>query len=236
MINKKKPRILKHLWDKESGLSGMLILLFIMHFVLIPIFGSHRLFMVILNIFWMLFLMAGIFALAKNQKQALVISIIPVLFIVFGWISIYNTSTIIITTELILTVCTFALLIMLVLIKVFEPGPVTVYRIIGSIVVYMLLANLWAMVYIFLYQNIEGSFQVTLPPFETNSLQANFLYFSYITITTTGYGEILPLHPLARSLVQIEAMIGVLYPVILIGRLVSDNTSKPKLKKEIPKS
>ena len=96
MINKKKTRILKHLWDKESGLSGMLILLFIMHFVLIPIFGSHRLFMVILNIFWMLFLMAGIFALAKNQKQALVISIIPVLFIVFGWISIYNTSTIII--------------------------------------------------------------------------------------------------------------------------------------------
>ena len=48
------------------------------------------------------------------------------------------------------------------------------------------------------------------------------MYFSYITITTTGFGEIVPLHPLARSLVQLEAFIGVLYPVILIGRLVSD--------------
>jgi hypothetical protein len=229
---KKNPQLLKHLWTKESGLSGMLVLLFIMHFILIPVFGSHRFFMVILNIFWMLFLMAGIFALAKSQKQAIIISIIPVLFIFFGWLSIYNTSNIIITTELILTICTFLLLIMLVLIKVFEPGPVTIYRIIGSIVVYLLVANLWAMVYIFLYENIEGSFQITLPPFASNSLQANFLYFSYITLTTTGFGEIVPLHPLARSLVQVEAIIGVMYPVVLIGRLVSDNTSAPKIKKE----
>jgi uncharacterized membrane protein YkvI len=105
---------------------------------------------------------------------------------------------------------------------------VTIFRIIGSVVVYMLIANLWSIVYIYIFNNIEGSFQVTLPPFETNSLQANFLYFSYVTLTTTGFGEIAPLHPLARSLVQVEAMIGVLYPVILIGKLVSDNTSKPK--------
>ena len=228
MIYKKKPRVLKHLWTKESGLSGMLILLFTMHFILIPLFGSRTFFMATLNVFWMLFLMAGIFALAKSNKQAMLISVIPILFIVFSWINVFNKSTFIITTELILTVCTFALLIMLVLIKVFEPGPVTVYRIIGSIVVYMLVANLWAMLYIFFYQNIEGSFQVTLPPFESNSLQANFLYFSYITLTTTGFGEIVPLHPLARSLVQVEAIIGVMYPVVLIGRLVSDNTSTPK--------
>lgn len=228
MKYKNKQLLFNQLWVKESGLSGMLILLLIMHFVLIPLFGSHKLFMVILNIFWMLFLMAGIFALAKNRKQAIVISIIPILYIVFGWISSNNTSPIIIATQLILTFCTFALLIMLVLLKVFEPGPVTVFRIIGSIVVYMLLAHLWAMAYLFLYENIDGSFQITLPPFESNSLQANFLYFSYITLTTTGFGDIAPLHPLARSLVQVEAMIGVLYPVILIGRLVSDNTNKPK--------
>jgi hypothetical protein len=57
------------------------------------------------------------------------------------------------------------------------------------------------------------------------------MYFSYITITTTGFGEIVPLHPIARSLVQLEAIIGVLYPVILIGRLVSDiNTDSPETK------
>ncbi|REH01706.1 ion channel [Flavobacterium aquicola] len=119
----------------------------------------------------------------------------------------------------------------MVLKKVFEPGPITEYRVIGSIVVYMILANLWSVIYQFVYEHIPSAFQITMPAFESNTLQANFLYFSYITITTTGYGDIFPLHPVARSLVQIEAIIGVLYPVILIGRLVSDaneNTSKKR--------
>jgi hypothetical protein len=228
MTNKMKRRILKNIWANESGLSGMLVLLLVMHFILIPIFGSHALFSIMLDIFWMLLLTTGIFSLAKNKRQAIIISIVPFLFIVISWISTFNKTTFIQTTELILSVLTFVLLITIVLIKVFEPGPVTIFRIIGSVVVYMLIANLWSIVYIYIFNNIEGSFQITLPPFETNSLQANFLYFSYITLTTTGFGDIVPLHPLARSLVQVEAMIGVLYPVILIGKLVSDNTSKPK--------
>ena len=221
----KKYRFLNHLWDKESGLSGMLILLFVMHFVLIPMFGSFSFFLVVLNIFWMLFLMAGIFALSKSRKQAVLISIVPVLFIVFGWISVFNPTPFSILTDLILSIITFLLLIILVLLKVFEPGPITTHRVIGSVVAYMIMANLWAIVYQFFYQHVQGSFQVTLPPFESNSLDANFMYFSYITITTTGFGEIVPLHPMARALVQVEAFIGVLYPVILIGRLVSDANS-----------
>jgi hypothetical protein len=230
MTNKMKRRILKNIWANESGLSGMLVLLLVMHFILIPIFGSHALFSIMLDIFWMLLLTTGIFSLAKNKRQAIIISIVPFLFIVISWISTFNKTTFIQTTELILSVLTFVLLITIVLIKVFEPGPVTIFRIIGSIVVYMLIANLCSIVYIYIFNNVEGSFQIKLPPFETNSLQANFLYFSYITLTTNGFGDIVPLHPLARSLVQVEAMIGVLYPVILIGKLVSDNTSIPKNK------
>src|SRR6187402_540951 len=93
MINTKIHRIFKHLWTKESGLSGMFILLFIMHFIFIPVFGSRTFFMATLNVFWMLFLMAGIFAIAKSNKQAMLISIIPILFIVFSWINVFNKST-----------------------------------------------------------------------------------------------------------------------------------------------
>ncbi len=222
MKKPKKVRLLNRLWDQESGLSGMIILLTIMQFVFIPLFGSYSSFMVILNIFWMLFLMAGIFSLATTNKQALLISIIPVLFIVFSWINVFISTPFVLAVELILSICTFSLLIILVLKKVFEPGPITAHRIIGSIVIYMLMAQLWTVVYVFFYEHISGSFQLTLPPFESNSLQANFLYFSYVTISTTGFGEILPLHPLARALVNLEAIFGVLYPVVLIGRLVSD--------------
>lgn len=233
MIKHKQYRFLNHLWNKESGLSGMFILLCIMHFVLIPIFGSYSSFMVIINVFWMLFLIAGIISLSKSKKQTFLFTIIPFLFVLFGWISVFRQTPFVLFADIFFTVATFGLLIVLVLKKVFEPGPITEYRVIGSIVVYMILANLWSVIYLFIYEHIPGAFQITLPPFESNTLQANFLYFSYITITTTGFGEIVPLHPIARSMVQIEAIIGVLYPVILIGRLVSDaneNSAKKKQK------
>jgi Ion channel len=50
---------------------------------------------------------------------------------------------------------------------------------------------------------------------------AAMVYFSFTTLTTLGYGDIVPLHPYARGLANIEAMIGQLYPAILIARLVS---------------
>lgn len=177
----------------------------------------------------MLFLIAGIIALSKTRRQTLSLVIIPFLFVLFNWISIFENTPFVQLSDIILTIATFVLLIVLVLTKVFEPGPVTEYRVIGSIVVYMILANLWSVIYLFIYRHIPGAFQITLPPFESNTLEANFMYFSYITITTTGYGEIVPLHPFARAMVQIEAIIGVLYPVILIGRLVS-NASENKAK------
>jgi hypothetical protein len=233
MIKHKKIRFLNHLWNKESGLSGMLVLLFAMHFILIPLFGSNSFFMVTINIFWLLFLVAGIISLSKSKKQILLFSIIPFLFILFGWITIFERTPFVLFADIFFTIATFALLIILVLKKVFEPGPITGYRVIGSIVVYMILANLWSVIYLFIYEHIPGSFSITLPPFESNTLTANFLYFSYITITTTGFGEIVPLHPFARAMVEVEAIIGVLYPVILIGRLVSDaneNNAKKKQK------
>ncbi|MCV2483573.1 ion channel [Flavobacterium sp. SH_e] len=218
----KKDRFLYRFWTQEKGLSGMLILLFIMHFIAIPFFGSYPHFMIAVNIFWMLFIFAGIIAVSKHRKQALIISIIPVLFLAIQWINYLNHNVFILFADLILSVAIMLLLIVLVLAKVLEPGPVTIYRIIGSVVVYMLLVQFWSTLYLFLFEHIEGSFQISESKFESNSDQASFMYFSYVCITSTGFGEIVPLHPLARSLVQIEVLTGVLYPVVLIGRLVSD--------------
>ncbi|KAF2328723.1 ion channel [Flavobacterium ginsenosidimutans] len=218
----KKDRFLYRFWTQEKGLSGMLILLFIMHFIAIPLFGSYPHFMIAVNIFWMLFIFAGIIAVSKHRKQALIISIIPVLFLAIQWINYLNHNVFILFADLILSVAIMLLLIVLVLAKVLEPGPVTIYRIIGSVVVYMLLVQFWSTLYLFLFEHIEGSFQITESKFESNSDQASFMYFSYVCITSTGFGEIVPLHPLARALVQIEVLTGVLYPVVLIGRLVSD--------------
>jgi hypothetical protein len=58
--------------------------------------------------------------------------------------------------------------------------------------------------------------------FDDNPALANSVfYLSFVTLTSTGYGDIVPLHPFARSLCNIESVIGQLYPATLLARLVT---------------
>jgi len=63
---------------------------------------------------------------------------------------------------------------------------------------------------------------LTQQPVRTNEL----VYFSLTTLTSTGYGDILPVHPLARSLANLEAVCGQLFLAIFLARLVSLHRSK----------
>ena len=88
----------------------------------------------------------------------------------------------------------------------------------ASVTIYILLAALFSP----LYNTIEA---LSPGSFVDNSLGQpvqwqQILYFSFVTITTTGYGDILPINPWARSLATLEAMCGVLYVALLMGRLV----------------
>jgi hypothetical protein len=58
---------------------------------------------------------------------------------------------------------------------------------------------------------------------DVNSLKytAELLYFSFSTLTTNGYGDIVPVNPIARALANAEAITGQMYVVLLIGRLLS---------------
>jgi hypothetical protein len=103
---------------------------------------------------------------------------------------------------------------------VFRPGRVTYHRIIGAILLYLLIALAFATLYVFVGLGLPNSFRGIV--FEDNSTVANsVIYFSFVTLTSTGYGDIVPLHPIARSLCSIESVVGILYPATLLGRLVT---------------
>jgi hypothetical protein len=56
---------------------------------------------------------------------------------------------------------------------------------------------------------------------DRTTLPSDLVYFSFSTLTSVGYGDIVPVHPFARSLTNVEAIIGQLYPATLLARLVS---------------
>ncbi len=53
------------------------------------------------------------------------------------------------------------------------------------------------------------------------AVASNLIYFSFVTLTSIGYGDIVPVHPFARALANVEAIIGQLYPATLLARLVT---------------
>jgi len=111
----------------------------------------------------------------------------------------------------------------MVAVQVFGEGPVTGHRIRGAILVYLLLGGIWALLYQLVALTIPHAFRLPEDMAGGNiyALQRLLPYFSFITLTTTGYGDITPVHPLARTLTMLEALVGQLYPAITLARLVS---------------
>jgi hypothetical protein len=209
-----------HFWNEESGLTSMFILLCISNFVIIPFFTGRVTILVLLRIIWFGLLVAGITSISESRSQMLRFSALPVLLVVVSIMELFLDNKFMDYLDFVIQISAFALLIGMVLVKVFENGSVTVHRVVGSIVAYMLIGNIWAIIFQFLYIHIPGSLQVPTNT-ESSVPSSVFLYFSYTTLSTTGYGDILPVHAFARTLAIIEQLIGVLYPVVLIGRLVS---------------
>jgi Ion channel len=130
-------------------------------------------------------------------------------------------------TDTLLTMTGLALLAALVLWQVFLPGRVDLYRILGAIAAYLLIGLLFAQVFRLIAQWAPGAFLVHGAALDYDTVVPLFRYYSFITFTTLGFGDLSPVHPLARSMTVLEALIGVLYPAVLIARLVSLEQPEP---------
>ena len=104
--------------------------------------------------------------------------------------------------------------------QVFRRGRVTYHRIVGAVLLYLLIAMCFATLFAFLGLSVPDAFRGVA--FEDNAaLASELFYLSFATLTTTGYGDLVPVHPFARSLCNAEAVIGQLYPATLLARLVT---------------
>ena len=104
---------------------------------------------------------------------------------------------------------------------VFAPGRVTFHRVIGAVLLYLTIGLNFMALFCFLALQSPAAF-AGFPPLQDDlQVAANLFYFSFVTLTSTGYGDIAPVHPVARGLANLEAIIGQLYPATLLARLVT---------------
>lgn len=103
--------------------------------------------------------------------------------------------------------------------QVLFTGRIDGNKIVGAICIYLLIGLNWSLLYLFLAQTIPGAFN-GLEQLVWYDNFADAAYYSFVTLTTLGYGDISPVTPVARFLVYMEAIVGVFYMAILVASLV----------------
>jgi Ion channel len=176
----------------------------------------------ILSFLFSLVLLAAVLAVA-NRKRVLVIAVALFIPAIAGrWINHFRPDLVpppvFLVSGLVLIVFAIAHLLHFVL----RAPSVTTEVLCASISAYLMLGLMWTMAYWLVDQLTPGgafSFNTNTGPRSMNGFTG--FYFSFITLSTVGYGDITPVSRIARWLAAMEAMTGLLYVAVLIARLVS---------------
>jgi voltage-gated potassium channel Kch len=122
----------------------------------------------------------------------------------------------------------FLISIVLAVRHLFSEGPITLNRLMGGMCIYILLGMCWSIIYMYLIWWQPGAFAGAVMDTPDNPVFWDMIYFSFVTLTTLGYGDITPAAPVARALAYTEAIVGQLFIAILIGTLVGNIAGRIK--------
>ena len=169
-----------------------------------------------------LVLLAGVVAVA-NRKRVLVIAIVLAIPAIAGrWINHFRPDLIPPAVFLVAGLILIAFVVGNLLLFVFRAPSVNTEVLCASISAYLMLGLMWTMAYWLVDQLTPGgAFAFNTITGKQSMKGFNAFYFSFITLSTVGYGDITPVSKMARWLAAMEAMTGLLYVAVLISRLVS---------------
>ena len=203
----------RHLWLLIS-----LLTIFITSPFVVPYYYGPT----ILNIIAAIVLLSATFAVSERRGFfifALAASTVSIA--LTFWLAVARTHWLIIVSHgsLVIVISFFAVAI---LSYVLRSGKVTSDKIFAAICVYLLLGYAFAFVYSLIEEAEPGSFTslISIGPHDLVSRVMQMRYFSFVTLTSVGYGDIVPHTQMARTVALLEAMFGQFYLVALIGRLV----------------
>jgi len=123
--------------------------------------------------------------------------------------------------DLLLTFLCLTFFVVVLITRVLSGGEGNYFRIQGAAAAYIMTAVAWGHLYALIETVQPGCFSGRTAQLDAHHLLETLTFFSSITLTTVGYGDIVPVHPFARSMVSLEAFWGVLYPAVLVSRLVT---------------
>ena len=221
MVTKSRNTHLQALHQKRFLILMVLILVTIVLAPFLDVFVQTRIMMDILltAIFFTI-----IFAIKTRHTHVIIASILVLPLITSTWSSYFYDSTHLSLLTRIFGALFFGYAVVLILLEIARSTEVSKETIFAAVVAYLLIALMWSFLYMILELAEPGSFSV---PSQSNRLETmHFEYFSFVTITTLGYGDVTPLTNRASALALLEALIGQIYMVVLVAWLVGMYVSR----------
>jgi voltage-gated potassium channel Kch len=185
----------------------------------------------IFNLLLLAIVLSAIRTLSKSRKRLAIAVTLGGISYTLSWFTEYQPSTTLIATMLVGYIVVFTILVIALSEDVFRDGPVDMNRIIGASCIYFVLGLVWALVYSLLETVQPGSFRFYDALGSGGLVQdkvSEFIYFSNVTLTTLGYGDIVPISQPARMFASLEAIVGQLYVAIIIARMVGLHISQSR--------
>lgn len=201
----------------DASLTTLLVTQALTTFVAIPIAATHPAGRVLLDVSHLL--VAAVGAIALTNRRTARCAVLASLLVVAAGPAVWDRvgarlgfganapHEMIAVVAFIFTVLVTALVTR----RTFAPGHVTAHRVQGAVLVYLNVAALCAIAFDVLATHAPGAILSTVGGLISRApgaRMAQLSYFSLSTITTTGYGDLVPVHPLARSLANLEALFG----------------------------
>jgi hypothetical protein len=204
----------------DQSLTFFLAILILIIFVVFPLAGLGWLGKIIVDLVLSILLISGAVATTRSRTLTILVVLLTIAGLIVHWTGAYAPKfghPILESALLLACLLAFAVI---TLIQVFSPGAITVHRVLGAIAAYLLIGLMWSYAYFLADMIIPGSIHPTVNAQEDVAPMARYVYFSFTTLTTLGYGDIVPVHPIARTLAVCEGLIGQLYPAVLIAGLL----------------
>jgi voltage-gated potassium channel len=184
---------------------------------------------ILMDILWSAIFISAIYAVSRKKHHILIAVLLALPMLGAIWSKYYVENKTVIVVGSLCGAAFILFTIIQIVIFIYGHEEVTRDLIIGAAVVYLLMAIMWTFIFVAVETLHPGSFNIP----EGQNIEANrqFLYYSFVTLTTLGYGDITPLTGLARSLCVLEAVLGQLYLVVQVAWLVGVHVSQSMLKK-----
>jgi hypothetical protein len=184
----------------------------------------------LMNVLLTFILLAGVFSASQSRAYLTLALCLALPSIVLRWSAEALQHSWAVTAHLSLTSAFVLLTTTTVLISVLRSREVTSDTVVGGISVYLLIGVGFAALYTLAEHVAPSSFAgagvADLESMSEQRLFSRFLYYSFVTLSTLGYGDITPVGDVARSLAAVEAVLGQLFIAIFIARLVGLHISQ----------